>query len=105
MVPGCGVVRQADGTAVSACRTASRYGRHPSRAEDGRDVLGGGDQRAHHRSGDRGRPDPRRRHRGRGTAGAGHFVLLGDNLDESVDSRLFGPVPGHRIVGRARPLR
>ncbi|WP_203746672.1 S26 family signal peptidase [Catellatospora bangladeshensis] len=50
-------------------------------------------------------PDPRRRHRGRGTAGAGHFVLLGDNLDESVDSRLFGPVPGHRIVGRARPLR
>jgi signal peptidase I len=29
------------------------------------------------------------------------YFLMGDNRDESFDSRFFGPVPGDRIVGRA----
>ncbi|RME91200.1 MAG: signal peptidase I [Verrucomicrobia bacterium] len=31
---------------------------------------------------------------------AGHYVLLGDNTVESLDSRHFGPVAAERIVGR-----
>ena len=29
------------------------------------------------------------------------YFLMGDNRDESFDSRFFGPVPGDRILGRA----
>jgi hypothetical protein len=32
----------------------------------------------------------------------GHFVLLGDNRRQSVDSRVFGFVPGERILGPVR---
>jgi signal peptidase I len=32
---------------------------------------------------------------------AGHYFLMGDNRDNSFDSRWFGPVPRERIVGRA----
>lgn len=33
---------------------------------------------------------------------AGHYFLLGDNRDHSADSRSFGFVPDHAVVGRAR---
>ncbi len=32
----------------------------------------------------------------------GHYVLLGDNRQNSVDSRIFGFVPGARILGPIR---
>lgn len=35
------------------------------------------------------------------TVPPGHFLALGDNRDNSIDSRVYGFVPRHELVGRA----
>jgi signal peptidase I len=34
----------------------------------------------------------------------GQYFMMGDNRDHSADSRFFGPVDRHRIVGRASAI-
>jgi signal peptidase I len=35
------------------------------------------------------------------TVPAGQFMMLGDNRDNSIDSRYIGMVPRHLLIGRA----
>ena len=44
---------------------------------------------------------PARRNFGPVRVPAGHYFMMGDNRDDSFDSRFYGPVERRRIIGRA----
>jgi signal peptidase I len=47
---------------------------------------------------------PARRNFGPVTVSEGHYFFLGDNRDNSADSRFIGMVPRHLLIGRAHHI-
>jgi signal peptidase I len=45
--------------------------------------------------------DPYMKDSGEATLGPGKYYMLGDNRGKSKDSRVFGPVSGERLIGKA----
>jgi len=45
--------------------------------------------------------DPHMKDSGEATLGPGKYYMLGDNRGKSKDSRVFGPVSGERLIGKA----
>ena len=76
----------AGGSAVSVCIAEGKLYVNQRRVEE--DYLPDG-------------ADPYMKDSGEATLGPGKYYMLGDNRGKSKDSRVFGPVSGERLIGKA----